>query len=626
MSDIIRLLPDSVANQIAAGEVIQRPASVVKELVENSIDAGATEVHLLITDAGRTCIQVVDNGKGMSETDARLSFERHATSKIKSATDLFDLHTMGFRGEALASIAAVAQVELKTRTSDEELGTRILISGSNIELQEPVSCSVGTNFSIKNLFFNVPARRKFLKPNQTELNNILSEFERIVLVHPDVAFTLHNNDVELFNLPAGGIRQRIVQIFGKKINQQIIPIEVETSLVKISGFVAKPEGARKKGAHQYFFVNNRFMKHAYFHHAVVDAYERLLPPGEQVSYFIYMTVDPSTIDVNIHPTKTEIKFENETPIWQILLSAIKESLGKFNEVPSIDFDTIGMPLDLQEGTAFSSNDDSPSPPFVEINHSYNPFDKAASYGNGNNTYNPKPKVEWEALYGGLERAGSKTESAVIGDDPFSPTPEQEQEEQKIDYNDNLFNDKSFKQYQYKGKYLLTSVKSGLMLIDQRRAHVRILYDRYMKQMSQSKSVTQKVLFPEVIEFSSSESVFVESVMENLVSLGFDLTNLGGRSYSINGIPEGCEGLSSVKLVHEIIDTAMQRGSVPDEVKKSIVLTMAKASAIVYGQALSEEEMVALVDELFTLESPNYTPDGKLILSVIKDNDIEKMFH
>ena len=343
MSDIIHLLPDSVANQIAAGEVIQRPASVIKELVENAIDADAQNIHVLVTDAGKTCIQIIDDGKGMSETDARLSFERHATSKIREAADLFALRTMGFRGEALASIAAVAQVELKTRLESEELGTKLVIAGSKVESQEAVSCSKGSNFSVKNLFFNVPARRKFLKANSTELSNILAEFERIALVHPEVAFSLYSNDSELFNLPVSPLRQRILAIFGKKLNQQLLNIEVNTTMVKISGYIAKPETARKKGAHQYFFVNGRYMRHPYFHKAVMEAYEQLIPTGEQISYFIYFNVDPANIDVNIHPTKTEIKFENEQAIWQILSASVKESLGKFSAIPSIDFDTEDMP-------------------------------------------------------------------------------------------------------------------------------------------------------------------------------------------------------------------------------------------------------------------------------------------
>ncbi len=398
MSDIIHLLPDSVANQIAAGEVIQRPASVIKELVENAIDAEAQEVHVLVTDAGKTCIQVIDDGKGMSETDARLSFERHATSKIREASDLFALRTMGFRGEALASIAAVAEVELKTRQEGEELGTRLVIAGSKVESQEAVSCPKGSNFSVKNLFFNVPARRKFLKSNSTELSNILAEFERIVLAHPEVAFYLYSNDSELFNLSAMPLRQRIMAVFGKKMNQQLLTVEVATTLIKISGYVAKPETARKKGSHQYFFVNGRYMRHPYFHKAVMDAYEHLVPAGEQVSYFIYFEVDPANIDVNIHPTKTEIKFENEQAIWQILAAAVKESLGKFSAVPSIDFDQEDMPDIPALGEATSVQ-----PPQVHYNADFNPFKASSGAYGGRESYSRKP-VEWEDLYAGVAKA------------------------------------------------------------------------------------------------------------------------------------------------------------------------------------------------------------------------------
>ena len=375
MSDIIQLLPDAVANQIAAGEVIQRPASVVKELVENAVDAGAKHIDVVVVDAGRTSIQVIDDGKGMSETDARLAFERHATSKIKKAEDLFDLHTNGFRGEALASIVAVAQVVLKSRQAEDEIGTQLTISGSRFEGQEPCACSVGSIFTVNNLFYNVPARRKFLKSNSTELNNILTAFERIVLVNPEICFTLHSNNSELVNVKAGNTRQRIIDIFGKRINQDLLPVNVETTMCKISGFVGKPEAARKKGAHQFFFVNGRYMKHPYFNKAVMTAYERLVPQGEQVPYFLYFDVNPNDIDVNIHPTKTEIKFENEQAIWQILMAAVKESIGVFNDVPTIDFDTEDKP----DIPVFNSQEiPTVAAPKVSVNPHYNPFKTASS--------------------------------------------------------------------------------------------------------------------------------------------------------------------------------------------------------------------------------------------------------
>ena len=565
MSDIIHLLPDSVANQIAAGEVIQRPASVIKELVENAIDADAQNVHVLVTDAGKTCIQVIDDGKGMSETDARLSFERHATSKIREAADLFALRTMGFRGEALASIAAVAQVELKTRPESEELGTKLVIAGSKVESQEAVSCSKGSNFSIKNLFFNIPARRKFLKANSTELSNILAEFERIALVHPEVAFSLYSNDSELFNLPVSPLRQRIMAIFGKKLNQQLLNIEVNTTMVKISGYVAKPETARKKGAHQYFFVNGRYMRHPYFHKAVMDAYEQLIPVGEQISYFIYFEVDPANIDVNIHPTKTEIKFENEQAIWQILSAAVKESLGKFSAIPSIDFDTEDMP----DIPAFEQNLSS-APPTVQYNSDYNPF-KVSTGGGGGGAYS-RSKVDWEDLYGGLTKASKMNNP--------QPEPEMDWEDSSMGgesavmeertetvmsaasstlYASEPVIEKGNQHLQFKGRFILTSVKSGLMLIDQHRAHIRVLFDRYMVQIQQKQGVSQGVLFPEILQLPASEAAVLQSIMDDLSAVGFDLSDLGGGSYAINGIPSGIEGLNPVELVRNMLHTAMEKG-------------------------------------------------------------------
>lgn len=632
MSDVIRLLPDSVANQIAAGEVIQRPASVVKELVENAIDAGASHIDVLVTDAGKTCIQVIDNGKGMSETDARLAFERHATSKIREASDLFALHTMGFRGEALASIAAVAQVELRTCQKDAQLGTLITLAGSKVESQETVACAQGSNFCVRNLFFNVPARRKFLKSNQTELSNILAEFERIALVNPDVSFTLHHNDTEMLNLPAIQLRQRIMGVFGKKLNQDLLSLEIETTMVKIHGFIGKPETARKKGARQFFFVNGRYMRHPYFHKAVADAYENLIPAGEQVSYFIYMEVDPANIDVNIHPTKTEIKFDNEQAIWQILSAAVKETLGRFNAVPSIDFDTEGMP----EIPAFEASPyEGVRPPSTSLDPSYNPFN--VSSATPPSSYSPSSRgrhtaTEWEPLFQGLDKKAAVTPDWDTPAQSF-PAEEWEQPEETpaapslygAESGENVM-EKSAQHYQYKGCYILTSVKSGLMIIDQHRAHVRILYDRYMEQISMRKHASQRMLFPDMVHFSPAEIPVLESIMEDLQSLGFDLSNLGGGSYSINGVPAGIEGLNPEKLVGDMVQTAIEKGcKVKEEVQSMLALSLAKAAAIVPGQVLTNEEMNNLVDELFALATPNYTPDGKTVLSLLKEDDLEKMF-
>ena len=623
MSDIIHLLPDSVANQIAAGEVIQRPASVIKELVENAIDAEAGNIHVLVTDAGKTCIQVIDDGKGMSETDARLSFERHATSKIREASDLFALRTMGFRGEALASIAAVAQVELKTRLENEELGTKLVIAGSKVESQEAVSCPKGSNFSIKNLFFNIPARRKFLKANSTELSNILTEFERIALVHPDVAFSLYSNDSELFNLPVAPLRQRILAVFGKKLNQQLLSVDVNTTMIKLSGYVAKPETARKKGAHQYFFVNGRYMRHPYFHKAVMEAYEQLIPVGEQVSYFLYFEVDPANIDVNIHPTKTEIKFENEQAIWQIVSAAVKESLGKFNAVPSIDFDTEDMP----DIPAFEQNLP-PAPPRVQYNSDFNPF-KTSSSGGGSMSYS-RQKVDWEDLYGGLEKASKMNRTTVeteTGPDDFFPVEEDIQPAASATlYANEPIVEKGNLHLQFKGRFILTSVKSGLMLIDQHRAHVRVLFDRYMLQIKQKQGISQGVLFPEILQLPASEAAVLQGIMDELSAVGFDLSDLGGGSYAINGIPSGIEGLDPLELVRNMLHTAMEKGSdVKEEIQNILALTLARAAAIVYGQVLTNEEMISLVDSLFACAAPNYTPDGKVVLATIREEEIEKLF-
>lgn len=616
MSDVIRLLPDSVANQIAAGEVIQRPASIVKELVENAIDAEASNVYVLVTDAGKTCIQVIDDGKGMSETDARLSFERHATSKIREASDLFALRTMGFRGEALASIAAVAQVELKTRPASEEVGTKIVIAGSKFESQEVVSCPKGSNFSVKNLFFNIPARRKFLKANSTELSNILAEFERIALVNPDVSLSLYSNDAEVFNLPASSLRQRILSVFGKKLNQQLLTVDVDTTMIKVSGFVAKPETSRKKGMHQYFFVNGRYMRHPYFHKAVMDAYEQLIPAGDQITYFLYFEVDPANIDVNIHPTKTEIKFENEQAIWQILAAAVKESLGKFSAVPSIDFDTVDMP----DIPAFEQAAPVESPK-VHYNSDYNPFKSSASYS--------RPSVNWENLYGGLQKADTHIEPDTT--DHFFDVAHTESAETGSVFSSAFNNtdhavEKANQHLQIKGRYILTSVKSGLMIIDQHRAHVRILFDRYITQITNRQGEGQRVLFPEIIQLPASEVVVLEGIMDDLSAVGFELTNLGGGSFAVNSIPSGVEGLDPVQLVRNMVHTAMEKGNdVKEEIQNVLALTLAKAAAIVYGQVLTPDEITGLVDNLFACETPNYTPDGSVVISTIKDDDINKLF-
>lgn len=656
MNDIIQLLPDSVANQIAAGEVIQRPASVIKELVENSIDAGATLINVVCVDSGRTSIQVTDNGKGMSETDARLSFERHATSKIRQADDLFNLHTMGFRGEALASIAAVAQVELRTRRPDDDLGTALTIAGSRFVSQEPVQCPVGCNFTISNLFYNVPVRRKFLKSNTTELNNIVTAFERIALVYPDVAFTLYNNQTELYNLKAGGLRQRIVDVIGKKINQHLLPIDIDTTMCKISGFVGKPESARKKGARQFFFVNGRYMKHPYFHKAIMTAYERLVPEGEQIPYFIYFTVNPTDIDVNIHPTKTEIKFENEQTVWQILTAAVRDAVGMFNDVTAIEFDTEGQP-DIPALGAMPQADI--SAPKVQYNPAYNPFNESSAQRSSAAPDN------WEQLYEGLSSAHSRQQSApsLFGNDTGGVIQSRSNVANKPFADNGIVLSKGFSKpdglnaesaefnalsadtdmlsastepspleepspthYQYKGRYIMTSVKSGLMIIDQYRAHTRILYEGYIEQMQKRRPSSQKPLFPDTIHFSASDKVVVEAVMPELQNIGFELTPNEEGDYTITAVPSGLDGLDYVALVQDLVASAREKTtSAIDDINHSIALELARNAAVTYGQVLTNAEMENIVNSLFACSNFSYTPDGKKILTMLRQTDLEQLF-
>ena len=620
MSDIIQLLPDSVANQIAAGEVIQRPASGIKELVENAVDAGAKTINVLVVDAGRTMIQVIDDGKGMSDTDARLAFERHATSKIRQAADLFDLHTMGFRGEALASIAAVAQVELRTRMADREVGTLLTIEGTRVTGQEPVACPVGSNFKIENLFYNVPARRKFLKSNSTELNNIMTAFERIALVYPEISFTMHSNGLEVMNLHAGTLRQRIVDVFGKRLNHDLLPVEVETSMCSITGFVGKPESAKKKGVQQYFFVNGRYMKHPYFHKSVMNTYERMIPAGMQVPYFIYFTVPAGDIDVNIHPTKTEIKFENEQAIWQILTASVNDSIGKFCEIPSIDFDTEGQPeIPLYDPSL------NIAPPKPQYNPSYNPFETTSS------AHKDKVIDQWEELYKGLHSGESFSQveqepsADLFESSGLCSAPEEGGVVQsKIG---NTIEERSPSHYQYKGKYVMTAVKSGLMIIDQNRADIRIRYERFMHQMEQEVSRTQKVLFPEVVQFAPSAKVMVVKLLPYLQKVGFDLTDLGGNSFSVNGVPAGLEGINSVSLLQEIVADATEKGCTSaTDIHSTLALGMARRSAVTYGEVLGNDEMETLVNDLFASSNVNYTPDGKAILCILPQRDIEQLLN
>lgn len=597
MSDVIHLLSDSIANQIAAGEVIQRPASVVKELIENAVDAGAGHIEIILKDAGRALVQVIDDGKGMSETDARMSFERHATSKIHSANDLFSLRTMGFRGEALASIASVAQVELKTRRKEDETGTMIWIAASQLEKQEAVATAPGSSFAVKNLFFNIPARRKFLKSNETELKNSLTEFERVALVYPSVSFSLRHNDTELFSLPVSGLKQRIIHIAGKKIAQSLLPVHVQTSLIRISGFIGTPDSSKKRGASQYFFVNGRYMRHTYFHRAVLLAFEPFIPVGDQPNYFIYMEVEPSSIDVNIHPTKTEIKFENEQTLFQVISSVVKESIA----VPEIEFDREGA-IDMP---VYTDRKEPIEPPRIQLQAGYNPFKETGSY--------ERPKMDWEQLYG--------KRNSGAGFAPPNETLFTEEVTLPGKYPESQTN-----LLQYKGRYWITSLKSGLTIIDRRRAHIRILFDEYMQKIGQRQGVSQKLIFPEIISFTPREATVLPCILDDLAYTGFDLADLGGNSYSINGIPAGLKNTDLIETLQDIVSKVLETGcEIKEEVTESLALALAKKAATHSEKILPEEEAIALIAKLFSSPSPNYTPDGKLILSILPEEELEKRF-
>jgi DNA mismatch repair protein MutL len=660
MSDIIHLLPDTVANQIAAGEVVQRPASVIKELLENAIDAHATEIQIVLRDAGRELIQVIDNGCGMSPTDARMAFERHATSKISAASDLFALHTMGFRGEALASIAAVAEVELRTRRAGDEYGVCLTLAGCHVDHQEAVSCPVGSNFQVRNLFFNVPARRKFLKSNQTELSNIISELQHVALANPAVGFTLLHNDTMQLQLAPGSLRQRITSLFAKTIGQQLLPVQVDNELLTVSGFVGQPESARKKGALQYFFVNTRYMKHPYFHKAVMECYGDILSEGEQPNYFLYLTVDPATIDVNIHPTKTEIKFENENARWHILMAAVREALGKFNAVPSIDFDMVDAPdiPAMSGGSAFTPSD-TPSAPQPQFSSAYNPFkreradvrqwdalydDFATSHDHpGRYVDLPShhavpsdgtiPSALNSALPSALNRPSADALPSAMngaGADPLTASDGMAESSVLLPSRDAeipLDGGEAEAHYtQLLGRYILTTARGGLLLIDQHRAHCNVLFAHLQEQLQQKHGTSQTELFPEAVDFAIADLPILESILPELTYLGFELDSLGGTSYAVNAKPAELGSMDVRTLLQSMIDLARQHeGAVREELDKQLALKLAQAQAIAYGKSLTEAEMKHLVEQLFQLPMPNYTPDGKTVLSLLSPEELAARF-
>ena len=597
--DIIHLLPDSVANQIAAGEVIQRPASCLKELVENSLDAGATRVQVIVRDAGRTLLRVIDDGIGMSEMDARLAFERHATSKIREAQDLFSLRTMGFRGEALASICAVAQVEMTTRRAEDETGTLIEIHGSDVVRQEPCSCPVGTNIKVSNLFFNVPVRRKFLKTDQTELRNLLTEFYHIVLVYPKVAFTFVHNDEILLELPVGTEKQRIEAVFGNAkrnvYTSAFVDINTQTELVSIHGFVIKPENATKK-CEQYFFVNGRYMRHPYFLKAVQTAYSGMLAADYQPSFFIYFEIAPEAIDVNIHPTKTEIKFADEQAIFQILMASVREALGKFTLAPQIDFDaqsSIDIPV-LPETPV--------KKPTIPVDTSYNPFHTRSGA-----IYPDRPAKNWETLYDGL----SDYRQPEIPDESQLLLPADVE---------------SCALWQYGGKYILLPSVNGLVLIHQHRAHAAILYAQFLEQLTLTQGAMQQLLFPEVLTLPQEEMVLMNQLLPDLKSIGFDLEQLSPDSYSINGIPAQLANQSAMPVLQHILQQVRERGAdTQTEWREQIALTLAETAAIPSGKSLTEPEMRDLVTRLVQLPNYRRSAEGKLIVSLLTDDEINKRF-
>ncbi len=611
MPDIIELLPDSVANQIAAGEVIQRPASVVKELMENSVDAGSSHITVIVKDAGKTLIKVVDNGCGMSETDARLSFERHSTSKIHSADDLFAIRTMGFRGEALASIAAIAEVEMQSRPHEEELGTSIVIRGSRLVSQEPSACSAGTAISVKNLFFNVPARRKFLKKNTTELKHILTEFQRVALACPETEFSFHHNNTEILHLPPANLRQRIMNVFGKNINQQLIDIKTQTGVINIQGFTGKPEFAKKTFGEQFFFVNNRFMKHPYLHKAVQQAYEKILPQDAIASYFIYFEADPSSIDINIHPTKTEIKFENEQAIWQILNASVKEALGKYNITPSLDFDTQGL-IDIP-----APDRDRPlKSPEIPVNFDYNPFEEEKTYKRKEEFHKTgSEKYEnWEELYKGFHSAP--------GNEPASKS--QTDMGDKEGGSSGLFETTLCTPVlmQLKNKYILTPVKSGLMIVDQKRAHERILFEKYYGAIGSGSGIAQQNLYPVSIELSSADYALMDELLGDMANLGFDIRNLGHNTLVVYGCPADTGECNPKEMIEKLLQEYKDTASVKEDIKEKLALSVARASSV-RNKGLSPEEMQEIIDKLFACQMPNYSPGGKPIIKIIKMEEIEK---
>ena len=608
MSDQIKLLPDSIANQIAAGEVIQRPSSVVKELLENALDAKATHINLIVKDAGRTLIQITDNGSGMSQTDARMCFEKHATSKISNADDLFNLNTLGFRGEALASIAAIAHVQLKTKTEDQELGTEIIMEGSELKSQENCSCSIGTSFSVKNLFYNVPARRNFLKSNTAELRHVIEEFQRIALVHPNVSFTFYNNGSVLHQLQKGSLKQRITQVIGKKLDEKLVPIEEQTEDLKIHGFIGKPEFSRKKRGEQYFFANHRFIKHPYFHHAIENAYKELIPDGSFPSYFIYLQVQPEEIDVNIHPTKIEVNFSNKQLIYAILAAAAKKALGQFSLTPSLDFEQ-------EESMSFQfSREKAIKPPSIKINPEYNPFESEEA----TDPRQISNQENWSKLYNFNEENNETVEpynapTSVPSGINFLP--------ETNDQNPSLNN--TFIQIGL--SFIISSVKSGMVIINQELAHERILYEKYLEQYENRQIASQQLLFPINMNMSAEELSIIQELKEELINFGFDIETFGHNGIVVNGSPTEMTESKIPEIIDEIINHFLDDKHLDQDRKLAFARTVARQLAIKSGQKLKHNEMEELANALFSCKIPDVSIDGEQIFKTIGIEDIKSLF-
>ncbi|MFN3754247.1 DNA mismatch repair endonuclease MutL [Flavobacterium sp.] len=616
MSSIIQLLPDHVANQIAAGEVVQRPASVVKELLENAVDAKATDIKLIIKDAGKSLVQVIDNGQGMSVTDSRLCFERHATSKIRQAEDLFSLHTKGFRGEALASIAAIAHVEMKTKQEQEELGVHIIIEGSKFVSQEPAVLPKGTSFAVKNLFFNIPARRNFLKSETVEQRHIVDEFQRVAMAHSNIHFTMYHNGSEMFNLPISNFRQRIVNIFSGKTNEKLVPVKEETEIVNLQGFIGKPEFSKKNRGEQFFFVNNRFIKSGYLHHAVMAAYEGLLKDGAQPSYFLYLDVPPHTIDINIHPTKTEIKFDDEHALYAILRSSIKHSLGQFNVAPVLDFDR-----DPNLDTPYQYQNKEAEYPTIQVDRSYNPFSEdkqpSKSFASASHYKKPEAQPSWESLYVGLKQAGQEIAEMTFenGEAVTSSLFEENEIEQEVK-----------RTYQIHKKYIVSPIKSGMVIINQKRAHERVLYEEFLTSMTVKQASSQQLLFPLQLFYSSDEVVLLSELKTSLENTGFVFEAIEEDNVLISGLPVNVTE-SEISIVLEELLSDLQDG-IPDNSfsqNDTIAKSMARSLAIKTGTYLTEKEQENLVHNLFACKEPNVSPFQKPTFITMSVEDLDKKF-